>query len=215
MNPQYINLYHLKPADLDMALAAGWFRIQQTLFTTDVLSFEDMVYKTIWLRVALDNLEPDKTHKKLIKKNKLFRTEITRLHLTPEHETLFAKYKNDIPFEASSTLHSLLFGNEEKNVFNTWIINLYDENLLIATGGFDLGEKSVEGIFSVYDPAYKKYSPGKYLIYEKMHFCKKEGFTWFYPGYYVPGYSRFDYKKEIGKEALEYFDREKGNWFQL
>ena len=198
-----------------MALAAGWYRIQQTLFTTDFLSFDEVLYQAIWLRVRLHDFEADKTYRTLIKKNKYFRTEISRLILTPAHEALFSNYKNHITFEASSSLHSLMYGNEDKNVFNTQMINLYDGERLIASGGFDLGEQSVEGIFSVYDPAYKQFSLGKYLIYEKMQYCKKEGFTWFYPGYYVPGYVRFDYKKEIGKEALEYFDREQGKWFKL
>jgi arginine-tRNA-protein transferase len=215
LEPQYINLSNLNPAQLDMALAAGWYRIQQTLFTTDLYSFDEIVYQAIWLRVKLADFEPDKTFRSLMKKNKYFRTEITRLILTPEHEALFRNYKNHITFEASSSLHSLMYGTEDKNVFNTQMINLYDGDRLIATGAFDLGVQSAEGIFAVYDPAYKQFSLGKYLIYEKMLLCKREGFTWFYPGYYVPGYSRFDYKKEIGKEAIEYFDREHGKWFKL
>ena len=198
-----------------MALAAGWYRIQQTLFTTDVLNFDETMYKAIWLRVCLHDFEPDKTYRTLARKNKQFRLEIDKLLLTPEHENLFMRYKNHIPFEAASSLHSLLYGDEIKNVFNTHIINMYDGDTLIATGAFDLGLESAAGIFSVYDPAYKQFSPGKYLIYEKMQFCKRESFTWFYPGYYVPGYARFDYKKDIGKGAIEYFDRERNRWFPL
>lgn len=198
-----------------MALAAGWFRIQQMLFTTDVIYFGEMTYETIWLRVGLPDLEPDKTFRILSKKNSPFRTEVTKAQLTPEHERLFVKYRNYIPFEAASSLHSLLYGEENKNIFNTHLLNMYDGERLIATGAFDLGFQSAAGIFSVYDPAYKQYSPGKYLIYLKMHFCKSEGFTWFYPGYYVPGYARFDYKKEIGKGAIEYFNRQWTRWFSL
>lgn len=215
MEPHYITLSNLNPAQLDMALAAGWYRIQQTLFTTDILKFGETLYKAIWLRVRLADFETDKTYQILNKKTSHFRKEISSLTLTAEHEALFLKYKSHITFESSSSLHALIFGDEKQNVFNTQLVNLYDGDRLIATGAFDLGVKSAEGIFSIYDPSYKKLSLGKYLIYEKMHFCKKEGFTWFYPGYYVPGYPRFDYKKEIGKGAIEYFDREQGRWFQL
>jgi arginine-tRNA-protein transferase len=198
-----------------MALAAGWYRIQQMLFTTDVLSFSEIQYQAIWLRVDLHDFVPDKTNRTLAKKNKQFRTEITGLLLTPEHEDLFANYKKHLPFDTASSLHSLLYGDEEINVFNSHLINMYDEDTLIATGAFDLGHQSAAGIFSVYDPEYKQFSPGKYLIYEKMEFCKREGFTWFYPGYYVPGYARFDYKKEMGKGAIEYYDREWDRWFRM
>ena len=182
------------------------------LFTTDVLSFGEIQYQAIWLRVRLHDFETDKTYRNLAKKNMPFRTEITGLFLTPEHEKIFANYKKHVPFEAAFSLRSLLYGDESENVFNTHLINMYDGDTLIATGAFDLGNESAAGIFSVYDPAYKRFSPGKYLIYEKMQFCKKEGFVYFYPGYYVPGYARFDYKKDIGKGAIEYFDREKNEW---
>ncbi len=215
MHPQYINLTHLEPAQLDMALAAGWYRIQQTLFTTDALNFDELMYRAIWLRVRLSDFEKDKTYRSLAKKNQRFRLEIGELFLTQEHERLFATYKNYIPFETASSLHSLLYGEVANNVFNTRLINLYDGDRLIASGAFDLGNQSVAGIFSVYDPAYRQFSLGKYLIYEKMMFCKREGFAYFYPGYYVPGYARFDYKKEIGKGAIHYFDREQYNWFPL
>jgi arginine-tRNA-protein transferase len=215
LDHQYINLTQLQPAQLDMALAAGWFRIQQTLFTTDSLCFDDLIYKAIWLRVCLHDFEPDKTYSSLTKKNRRFRIEFSREFLTPEHERLFADYKKHIPFETAFSLRSLLYGSEEKNVFDTQFMNLYDGNRLIATGGFDLGLESAAGIFSVYDPIYKQFSLGKYLIYEKIKYCKIKGFNWFYPGYVVPGYSRFDYKKEIGKGAIEYFDRERNTWFPL
>lgn len=215
MDPQHIHLTQLQPAQLDMALAAGWFRIQQTLFTTDSLCFDGLMYNAIWLRLRLHDFENDKIYSSLTKKNKRFRIEFSGEILTPEHEQLFADYKKHIPFETALSLRSLLYGSEEKNVFNTQFINIYDENRLIATGGFDLGHESAAGIFSVYDPVYKQFSLGKYLIYEKMKFCKMEGFNWFYPGYFVPGYSRFEYKKEIGKGAIEYFDRIRNTWFPL
>ena len=83
---------------------------------------------------------------------------------------------------------------------------------MIATGFFDLGKKSAAGISSFYDPAYKKYTLGKYLIYLKVAHCKKLGLQFFYPGYFVPGYSLFDYKLEIGKPVLQYLEFTSSKW---
>ena len=148
-------------------------------------------------------------------KNKKFRIDINEALITPEHENLFASYKKSISFETASSLLSLLQGDGDRNVYNTFMINVYDEERLVATGGFDLGRNSAAGIFSVYDPAYKKFSLGKYMIYEKMLYCKGKNFTYFYPGYVVPGYPAFDYKIEIAKPALEYFDMEQKKWFPI
>ncbi|MEP7252864.1 MAG: GNAT family N-acetyltransferase, partial [Ginsengibacter sp.] len=101
------------------------------------------------------------------------------------------------------------------DAYNTYMINMYDKGKLIAAGFFDIGQKSTAGICSIYDPAYRKYSLGKYMIYEKMFYSKREGFDYFYPGYVVPGYSMFDYKLDIGSTALEYLNRSNGEWIKM
>jgi leucyl-tRNA---protein transferase len=215
LNRNVIELSSLEPAQLDVFLSLGWFRMQQTIFTTNFLYFDDLMYDAVWLRVRLRDLAPDKKYKTLSKKNSAFRTEIKRLMITPAHEALFHTYKKSISFESASSLHSLLFGKSGFNVYNTQMINVYDGDTLIGTGVFDLGKRSAAGICSVYDPAYKKFSLGKYMIYEKIQFCKAENFTYFYPGYFVPGYPTFDYKLELGKPAIDYFDPAQKKWFSF
>lgn len=213
MNPNVIELSSLEPAQLDIFLSLGWFRMQQTIFTTDSLYFNDQVYDAIWLRVRLHDFEPDKKYKKLSEKNNRFRTEIKRLNITPAHEALYDSYKKGISFEGASSLHSLLYGKSDYNVYNTQMINVYDGNILIGTGCFDTGKESAAGIYSIFDPAYKKFSLGKYMIYEKMQYCKRKNFSYFYPGYFVPGYPAFDYKLEIGKPAIDYLDPLQKKWY--
>jgi arginine-tRNA-protein transferase len=94
-------------------------------------------------------------------------------------------------------------------------ICLYDGEKLVGCGFFDLGLKSAAGISSFYDPDYKKFSPGKYLIYQKIHYCKNAGLDFFYPGYFVSGYPFFDYKLEIGGSALEYYEVVSGKWMTM
>jgi arginine-tRNA-protein transferase len=79
-------------------------------------------------------------------------------------------------------------------------------------GFFDIGQTSAAGIASFYDPAYKKFSLGKYLIYLKIEYCKKIGLQFFYPGYFVPGYSLFDYKLSIGEPVLQYLEFPSLEW---
>ena len=212
---QVIELFKIKPKELDAFLALGWFRMQQTIFTTDILHFYGQVYNAVWLRVNLNDFYPDKKYRALRNKNSRFKTEITNAVITPAHENLYNSYTENILFETAPSLHGLLYGNSTADVYNTFMINVYDENKLIGCGFFDLGEKSAAGISSIYDPAYKKYSLGKFMIYEKMLYCKDKNFQYFYPGYFVPGYPLFDYKLEIGSAALEYFDTNNKQWLPL
>lgn len=215
MDLQLIELFNITPGQLDGLLALGWFRMQQTIFTTDILNVNGETYNTIWLRIGLEDFQSDNTYIALHKKNNRFTTEIKKAVITPQHETLYSAYKEGISFETASSLQWLLYGNKSNNAFNTFMINIYDKDKLIAAGFFDLGKSSAAGICSFYDPAYKKYSLGKYIIYQKIIYCKKENFEFFYPGYFVPGYSRFDYKLEIGKSTIEYFDSHKKEWLFL
>ncbi|MDQ6763051.1 MAG: hypothetical protein M3015_10560 [Bacteroidota bacterium] len=209
---QVIEPFRIEPTELDSLLALGWFRMQQTIFTTETLRFYGQVYNAVWLRAGLYTFHPDKKYKALSNKNNRFKTEIKKAIITPAHESLYNSYKENILFDAAASLHSLLYGISTNDVYNTYMINVYDEMQLIGTGFFDLGDTSAAGICSIYDPAYKKYSLGKYMIYEKMLYCKNKNFQYFYPGYFVPGYAMFDYKLEIGTASLEYFDTNSKQW---
>lgn len=205
----------LLPEELDNYLAKGWFRMRQTIFTTNFLHFKNHFYSAIWLRVGLEHSIPDKKQLTLEKLNKGFRTEIKKAGdsaVTPEQEMLFQYYRESIAFDISPSLQELLFGNEPNNRFDTHEVNIYDGDIMIATGFFDMGKKSAAGITCIYHPAYKKHSLGKYLMYKKMDFCKQQQLQYFYPGYVVPGYTPFDYKLAIGKATLHYLQLSTQQW---
>lgn len=205
----------LAPTELDAYLERGWFRMGQTIFTTNWLNFKDTFYSAIWLRVGLDNYQPGTTEKKLLQRNAGFQVEIRPASITIEKELLYLRYKQGVAFEASASLQTLLFGNSEQNIFETWEVSVYDKGKLIANGYFDLGTRSAMGIASIYDPDYKKYSLGKFLIYQKIKFCRDKGMKYFYPGYFVPGYRAFDYKLDIGTPYIEFLELRTDFWRPL
>src|SRR5688572_25717017 len=206
----------LLPAELDTYLEQGWFRMGQTIFTTNFIHFKDEYYSTIWLRIVLDELQDDTTEAKLFKRNANFRTEIRPATVTAEKEELYSRYRQPLSFQPSESLNNLLFGKTVfGSVYNTYEVVVYDQDQLIAFGFFDRGEKSAAGIVSVYDPGYKKYSLGKYLIYQKIKYCREMKIRYFYPGYFVPGYALFDYKLTIGKSALQFFKISTQQWVPI
>jgi leucyl-tRNA---protein transferase len=205
----------LAPEDLDGYLAKGWFRMGQSIFTTNFLHFKHEFYSAIWLRTDLSHAGTDKNEQRLFRQNAQFEWSISKSTPDQEKEVLFQRYKQAISFETSPTLHQLLYGKFATNVFDTYEVSLRDNGKLIATGYFDMGRTSAAGIISVYDPDYRKFSLGKFLIYLKIKFAREKGIRYFYPGYFVPGYQYFDYKLTIGKDSLEYFDMISGGWFPM
>ncbi len=202
----------LAAAELDSYLSRGWFRMRQNIFTTSFLQFNNRFYSVIWLRVALQQQVPPGKPPKLLRLNAPFKTEIQKANITAAHESLYQAYRQSISFEVSASLNELLLGNELYNRYDTYEINVYDNNELIAAGFFDIGKSSAAGISSIYHPRYKKFSLGKYLIHQKIAFCQQKDLQYFYPGYLVPGYKAFDYKAEIEKEKLEFFHLASQQW---
>lgn len=202
------------PEQLDDYLERGWFRMGQTIFTTNFLKFKGLFYSAIWLRVDLQTFAPSKTQQKIRKLNSKFSIEVrpTSPDFSPEQINLFDEYKNSVPFDTAPSLSHLLYDNGFRNVYDSYEICAYDNQKLIACGIIDLGKDSSEGIVCFYDPAYKKHSLGKYLMLLKMEFCQKQGMKFFYPGYFAPHYPMFDYKLDLSSEAMEYLELSSNSW---
>lgn len=202
--------------ELDRYLAEGWFRMGQTIFTTNFLNFNKNFYSAVWLRLVLSDCGRQQSFEKLKKLNSRFKVSIQRAAVTDEKEILFSRYRREISFEASPSIGHLLFGREHTdNVYRTMEVTIHDGDKLIGCGFFDVGKNSAAGISSFYDPQYKKYSLGKYLIFLKIDHCISNGLKFFYPGYFVPGYAAFDYKLKIHHQALEYFQLSSGKWTSI
>lgn len=212
MLAQSYSPHELAPHELDLFLANGWFRQGCVIFTTNFLRNKNLIHSAIWLRIDLLAFIPTKTHQKLQKLNTNFRTVFRPFLLNEIHEILFAKYKTVITFEAAISLQDLLYYQQTDNIYDTWEVNIYDHDKLIAVGIFDVGETASMGITCFYDPDYQKYSLGKYLMFLKMQYVKNKGMTHFYPGYFSPNYPIFDYKLDLAKPFTEYFELSSYTW---
>ena len=212
MNQDFRFPLHIQPEELDRYLAHGWYRMGQSVFTTDFLERDGEYFKTIWLRNKLENYKPASTFYKLEHRNSNFQLEIIPFDYSDKYEILFQKYRFSLPEGRPTNLYGFLYGDSPVIIFNSLAVNLFEKGKLIGTGVFDIGKKSAAGISCFYDPGYKKYSIGRYLIYKKIEYCQQNGFDYFYPGYFVPGLKAFDYKLEIGKDSLEFFDMGINSW---
>jgi arginine-tRNA-protein transferase len=79
-NPLFIDAH-----ELDQYLADGWFRMGQSVFTTNFLKFNHVFYSALWLRINLLEAEFPTTKSKLQKLNK-FEVEIQPAQIKPIQE---------------------------------------------------------------------------------------------------------------------------------
>lgn len=201
----------LYPHELDAYLAEGWYRMGQTIFTTHFLYFGQNVYSAIWIRLELETYEFRKSLRKLIRKNlERFNIKISQGYISKEKEVLFQKYKRSFDGKLAQNLKEYLLDGEDYNIFNTYEVSIYDGKKLVGFSFFDIGAESVASISGIYDPEYQQHSLGFFTMLMEIQYCLENNLKYYYPGYVVPGYSRFDYKLRVGD--VTYYQPESGAW---
>jgi len=197
---------------LDFYLAQGYYRMQQELFTCHFVPFGGRLYTAHWLRLALARVQWGPEQRRLLRRNARFAATVQPFRLGLEHEELYARYRQCITFDAAPTVEEVLLGGEAHSVFNTHIIELRDGNRLVAAGIFDRGDRSLAGILNFYDPDYRQHSLGKYLLLLKTDHARRLQLDYYYPGYVVHGYPKFDYKLFACPAATEVFNNISCQW---
>lgn len=216
-----MTIYHEKSApekltgtELDAYLERGWYRMQQEVFTTTHVALPDF-YRVHWLRYAIDNIVPRPTHRKIRNLNQDFRISVEPFRgITAEEEWLYQRYRSSITFDGADSIHECLLDSNDlnRNIFDTRCFQVWDEERLIAGGYLDLGQTSGAGILNFFDPDYRRYSLGKFLMLLKLDYLRNNGYQYYYPGYVVAGLPKMDYKLFLGEDVAEYFDADHQVW---
>jgi len=214
MNYNRYKLSSIASTELDQYLEKGWYRMGLSIFTTQYLIFDKKIYSAIWLRLPLFGYSLRKSHRKLINKvENRFTVKIGNAHITEEKELLFETYKLNFKGDLFSSLKMYMQDNENYNIYNTKECCVYDNENLIAFSFFDIGEKSTAGILAAYNHNYANFSLGIYTMLKEILFSKANNLEYYYPGYFVPYYKRFDYKCNLGE--TEYFNYYIKRWLPL
>lgn len=199
---------------LDQLLAAGYYRMQHLMFTCNdtALGEDGPVIPVFWLRTLVKQCKLQTTANAILKKCAGFSVSFEQASVTVEIETLYALYKNHVPFSVSSTCADYLHHEFLPQPFDSMMVQVRDHDTLIATGYFDKGEQSIAGIMNIYHPRYRNYSLGKFLILQKLQYAFSQNKLFYYTGYISPGSTRFDYKTFPDPASVEVLLPDKQQW---
>lgn len=204
----------LSPESLDWYLGKGWYRMGANVFTTHFLFFQNRPFSAIWIRIDLQNFSFSKSQRKLMRRNAgLFNLATGPRIIDKERNDLYRRYAAAFDGRLSPTISDSLEDYDNSgSIFNTWETTVRDKvsNQLVGVSYFDLGDETAASILGVYDPKLKSFSLGYYTMLLEMAYCLENGMRYYYPGYVVPGYYRFDYKLRLGDS--EYYDLRTESW---
>lgn len=211
MHVRVVRPERLNPDDLDHYLSQGWFRIGQALMTCRVVQFDGELRPAIWTRLPLRGYRFSKNARRVITRcREQFRVEVGPAVLDNEREDLYQRYRQVARGERSSSLVDFLYGESERDVFDTNEIRVWDGDRLVAFSWFDLGRTSLQSLLGVYDPAHAKHSLGFYTMLAEVEHAQTHGLEFHYPGYVLPGDPAMDYKLRLG--AVEFLHPWQRDW---
>lgn len=208
----------LHPASMDgdqlaEYLRRGWYRIQQTIITTDLIFNEGLFLPVFWLRLDLRRFTPSTAAKRILAANSRYTVSVKPFALDDEIESLYAQYRASVDFSIPETAREYLLDGGTTNIYETLQIEVRDGQRLIAAGFFDLATDCTTGILHIYHPAYRRRSLGKYLMLLEIDYCLKHDKRYYYPGYVSMETRKYDYKLFPDRNAAEVYIRQNDAWF--
>ncbi|MCW3082325.1 GNAT family N-acetyltransferase [Segetibacter sp.] len=206
--------HSFKNESFDNLLAAGYYRMQHIMFTCNdtALGEDGPVIPVFWLRTLVKQCKLNKSANTILKKCLGFTVSVQKAYVDEEIESLYSLYKNHVPFSVSSTCADYLHQEILPQPFDSMMVQVRDQERLIATGYFDRGQHTISGIMNIYHPEYKQYSLGKFLILQKLQYALSRNKLLYYTGYLSTGSTRFDYKTFPDPAAVEVLLPDKQQW---
>lgn len=206
---------------LDHALAAGYFRMGNDLFTTQEVFVSNYgngaIYDPVfWLRLNLKKAKETATTKRIWKKCAGFSFCIELAEITEEIESLYSVYLHSVNFDGYPSCKACIPElNNPAAAFDTHMITIRDQGRLIGVGFFDVGKKALMSVLHFYHPDYKRFSIGKFLMLITKEFANDCHMDFIYPGYFTIDGTKMDYKVFPQKEAIEVFLSKDNSWVPL
>ena len=208
---QFRIIHRATPAEMDELWAEGWRHFGTQFFRYASSWHGEQQVRVLPLRIDLHNFLPSRSQRRVLKRNADVRVEFGPAMIDAERETMFAKHRSRFKENVPDSLSDFLSSAPSQVPCEAKECQLFVDNRLFGIGYFDVGEQAVSAVYSIFDPAESRRSPGIKLILEEIHWATEHDFRYFYLGYCYDRQSFYDYKKRFG--GSEYLDWQTMRYF--
>lgn len=150
------------------------------------------------IRIIVDDFKPNKTQKRNLKQNSYLKRKIVPPHFKIIHYDLYQNYIHNR--HAGEDMANMSFDDikamVEHTTIDTVLIEYYDlrNNHLCGWVITDLTPHGPSMVYSVFDPAYTRYSLGTYAILNHINLSHELGMPYLFLGYWIKDCQKMTYK---------------------
>ena len=206
----------VSPTQLDLLLWDGWRHFGTHFFRYSLAVYNSEICRVLPLRIKLADFQLSKSQRRVLRKNDNLRVEIRPIAITSESNALFHRHKERFDHGMPESIYDFLSSEPATVPNEAREIAVYHKDKLVAVSYFDVGHKTISGIYAAFDPDESARRLGIFTMLKEIEYAQATHREFYYQGYAYEGKSFYDYKKRFS--ALERFDWE-GNWtsseFQL
>lgn len=150
------------------------------------------------VRVRVNEFNPSKSQRRMLNKSSHWDFRLTRL-LEDQHFFLYDKYICER--HPDGTMYPPSREQFEQFTQCSWhaphLLEAYDEGQLIAVAITDVFHQALSALYTFFDPAYEKFSPGSIMIMQQIYFAKQMKKPFLYLGYQVDACRKMAYKNKF------------------
>ncbi len=205
----------ISPTDIDILWAAAW-RNFGTYFFRDKSAYNPTLKKEdkiIPLRIDLSAFTFQKSHFKILKKNKNMTIKYKPILIDEAKEVLFQKHIERFTDNIPDSLYDFLSEKPHIIPYQGMECVVFDENNKMCAVSFvGVGEGSLSSIYAMFDTDYAANSLGIYTLLAEIMYGQQNNFDYLYLGYAYENPSVYDYKKKFNH--LQYYDWN-GKWLDF
>ncbi|TNE47278.1 MAG: arginine-tRNA-protein transferase [Bacteroidetes bacterium] len=195
----------------DGLLQQGWRLLGYSIIRHNFAVCRGRICRTIPLRIRIDDgLKFSKSQRQVLRRNADLEVRYAPIKLTPEKEALFQRHTRRFRDRQPLSVYSFLHPRAYEIPVQGMEFSVFDDDKLIASSFFHIGQDALSGTYCFFDPAYEKRSLGTFTMLLELELARKMGKKYYYHGYCYDVPSQFDYK--LNFHHLEAMDWKSEVW---
>ena len=153
-------------------------------------------YACISLRLPVADVRPNRSQRRVLKRNSDIDINRLRVNFHPEHFALYQRYLSARhpggPMEKHSKTEYMAFLRSKR--IDTGLFEFRLNQKLLAVSVIDYLKDSLSAVYTFYDPDYAGRSLGIYAILQQIEETRRLGRKWLYLGYWIHDCAKMQYK---------------------